>query len=258
MKRLLKNRLNPAYPVIFTTAVVKNMINIPGHSASRATAFCVPDKPVGMDHTVTVQSVEDVGPDTVALEFETPPAFEADPGQFVALTVEFDGEEVKRFYTLSSPSVDETFEITVGVDPEGDLSPWLAACDPGDTVPMDGPFGSIAYEGDGDVVAVAGGPGIGPAVAIAEAARESGHEATVIYQDDEPAHRERLEALGSSGADVTIVDDDDEDGLADAVGVAPEDGQVYAFGFEEFVHAVTDAIEAAGGDPDEALIENFG
>ncbi|MHC3437117.1 ferredoxin--NADP reductase [Natrialbaceae archaeon A-gly3] len=211
-----------------------------------------------MEYTVTVQSVEDVGPDTVALEFETPPEFDADPGQFVALAVEFDGEEVKRFYTLSSPAVEETFEITVGVDPEGDLSPWLAGRDPGDTVPMDGPFGAIAYEGDGDVVAIAGGPGIGPAVAIAEAAVEADHEATVIYQDDEPAHRERLEALENAGTAVTIVDDDDDDGLAAAVGETLEDGQIYAFGFEAFVHAVADAIEAAGGDPDDALIENFG
>ena len=210
-----------------------------------------------MEHTVTVESVEDVGPDTVALEFETPPEFDADPGQFVALAVEFDGEEVKRFYTLSSPSVEDTFEITVGIDPDGDLSPWLADREPGDTGPMDGPFGTITYEGDGDVVTIAGGPGIGPAVAIAEAAVEAGHDATVIYQDDEPAHTERLETLEDEGTPVTILEDGD-DRLADAVQEALGDGQVYAFGFEEFVHAVAEAIEAAGGDPDDALIENFG
>jgi len=46
--------------------------------------------------------------------------------------------------------------------------------------------------------------------------------------------------------------------LADAVEAHLEDGQIYAFGFKSFVDAVSDAISEAGGDPGEALIENFG
>ncbi|WP_076608702.1 ferredoxin--NADP reductase [Natronorubrum thiooxidans] len=217
---------------------------------------------------VSVESVREVGPGTVALELETPAEFDAVPGQFVLLravpwdvddNAEIDEDDVvKRHYTLSSPAVGETFEITVGIDPDGDLSPWLAGLEGGETVHIDGPFGAITYERDEAVVAIAGGPGIGPAVAIAEAAHESGHDAAVIYQDDEPAHRDRLEALEDAGVDVVLLKEDNDDGLADAIETHLEDGQVYAFGFEAFVTFVADTIEDAGGDPDEALIENFG
>ncbi|AEH38833.1 ferredoxin--NADP reductase [Halopiger xanaduensis] len=214
-----------------------------------------------MDGTpVTVESVRDVGPETVALELETPDAFDALPGQFVLLRASPDGDDevVERHYTLSSPAVDDTFEITVGVDPDGDLSPWLAGLEGGETVHVDGPFGTITYERDADVVAIAGGPGVGPAVAIAEAARDAGHEAVVIYQDDEPAHRERLEALEDDGASVTIVDDEANEDLAAAIEAHVDDGRIYAFGFDEFVTFVADSIDDAGGDSDEALIESFG
>lgn len=212
-----------------------------------------------MDGTpVTVASVGEVGPDTVALELETPAGFDALPGQFVLLRAAPEDEEIARHYTLSSPSVGETFELTVGIDPDGDLSPWLAALEGGETVHVEGPFGRITYDDDGDVVAAAGGPGVGAGVAVAEAAHEAGHDATVIYQADEPAHTDRLEALSDAGATVVFVDDGAAEELADAIATHHEDGQVYAFGFDDFVTAVADAIEAAGGDPDDALIESFG
>ena len=207
---------------------------------------------------VTVASVSEVGPGTVALELETPADFDAQPGQFVLLRAMPDDEEISRHYTLSSPSVEDTFELTVGIDPDGDLSPWLADLEGGETVAIEGPFGRSTYDGDGDVVAVAGGPGVGAAVAIAEAAHEAGHDAVVIYQDDEPAHEARLEALEDAGATVTVLEDDADAALADAVATHREEGQLYVFGFDDFVTFVADTIERDGGDPDEALIENFG
>ncbi|OVE84398.1 FAD-dependent oxidoreductase [Natronolimnobius baerhuensis] len=223
-----------------------------------------------MDGTpVTVVSVRDVGPETVALDLETPAEFDAAPGQFVLLRAvpgegavddPDDDDVVERHYTLSSPSVADTFEITVGVDPEGDLSPWLADLEGGETVHIDGPFGTITYDGDedGDVVAIAGGPGVGPAIAIAEAAHDAGHDAVVIYQDDAPAHRERLEALADDDVPVELVAGDDREALTDAIETHLEAGQVYAFGFDAFVTTVAETIEDAGGDADGAHIENFG
>lgn len=211
---------------------------------------------------VTVETVREVGLDTVALELETPDGFDALPGQFVlvrAVPGEDDEDDVvMRHYTLSSPSVDDTFEITVGIDPDGDLSPWLADLEGGETVHIEGPFGETTYERDQDVVAVAGGPGIGPAVSIAEAAHEAGQEAVVIYQDDEPAHVDRLEALEDAGATLVVVDEDETGALGDAIAMHLEDGQVYAFGFDDFVTFVAETIDDAGGDADEALIESFG
>ncbi len=209
-----------------------------------------------MDATVTVAAVRSAGPNAVALDVETPAGFDALPGQFVLVRADVDGEEVARHYTLSSPSVGETFELTVGVDPEGDLSPWLADRAPGDELRIEGPFGNVDYDDDGDVVVLAGGPGIGPAVGIAERARGRGHAAAVVYRDDDPIHEERLATLSAGGADVAVVSDDDA--LAAAVERVVGRGTVYVFGFRAFVDDALAAVEATGGDPDAAEVENFG
>lgn len=214
---------------------------------------------------VTVRAVRSVGPDTVALDLGTPPGFDALPGQFVLVRSEVDGEACARHYTISSPDVDETFEITVGVDPEGALSPWLAEREAGDEIRIEGPFGTVAYDAasDGDVVVLAGGPGVGPAVGVAEAAVGAGHEAAVVYEDDAPAHEDRLDALDAAGADVAVVEEPD---FAQAVAVVADrversDGRgdhVYVFGFRPFCERALDELEAAGVDRDEVAVENFG
>ncbi|WP_257299035.1 FAD-dependent oxidoreductase [Haloarchaeobius sp. FL176] len=210
------------------------------------------------ERVVRVAAVETVGPGTVAIDVETPEGFEALPGQFVLVQATVDGEELSRYYTLSSPDVDGTFELTVGVDPDGDISPWLADLDAGAELTIEGPFGNIKYDDEGDVVVVAGGPGIGPAVAIAERAVDRGHGAVVLYQDDGPAHTDRLDPLEAAGATVHVFDDGADADLGDAVGEYGDDGEVYVFGFADFCELATDALEAAGLDADEANVESFG
>jgi 3-phenylpropionate/trans-cinnamate dioxygenase ferredoxin reductase subunit len=211
-----------------------------------------------MDPThVTIAAVREVGPDAVALDIETPPAFDARPGQFVKLTAEVDGAEESRFYTISSPDVEDSFEITVEVDPEGTLGPWLEACDAGDTVELAGPFGVDYYEGEPRVVVLAGGPGIGPAVGIAERALDDGGAAAIVYRDDDPIHEQRLQDLAARGVDVHVIDRDES--MADATAEALEGGgQMFVYGFADFLDAALDAIDRAGGESDEAKVENFG
>jgi len=212
-----------------------------------------------MDATVTVTETQDVGADTVALAFETPEGFEAAPGQFVKLSAEIDGESYARFYTLSSPNVAETFEITVEIDPEeaGPFSEHLVALSAGDSIEMSGPFGSDYYEGEPRVVVLAGGPGIGPAVGIGERALDDGNELAIVYQDDAPAHESRLTALREAGASVTITDGEIDDAVASAL-TGDADEQIFVYGFQSFVTEATDAVEAAGGNTEGIKIENFG
>ncbi|WP_327053108.1 FAD-binding oxidoreductase [Halomicrococcus gelatinilyticus] len=212
-----------------------------------------------MDATeVEVRAVRDVGPATVALELATPAGFDARPGQFVQVRGEVDGEAVTRHYTLSSPSAEETFEITVGVDPEGDLSPWLAERDPGDTVGVAGPYGDAYYEDEASVVVLAGGPGVGPAVGIGERAADDGSDVTVVYRDEEPAHEDRLRALEAEGATVVMTTEplSDDDRVREVLSAA--DGQPFVYGFADFLADAEDALAAAGHDPDAAKAENFG
>lgn len=205
---------------------------------------------------VAIRAIQSVGPDTIALDLETPAEFDARPGQFVQLSARVDDEEITRHYTLSSRDVGETFEVTIGVDPEGTLSPWLADADPGTTVQIAGPFGQSYYEGEKSVVILAGGPGVGPAVGIGERALADGGNVAIVYQDDQPVHEERLADLSDAGATVLVV----SDGLEEAVATALDDvdGKVFVYGFADFLDDALAAIESAGGDPDGAKTENFG
>ncbi|WP_276260753.1 FAD-dependent oxidoreductase [Haloglomus litoreum] len=215
-----------------------------------------------MDATdLRVVAVRECGPDTVAIEFETPAGFDAQPGQFVKLTATVEDEPVSRFYTVSSPDVEGTFEITVGYDPEegGPFSEYLLALQADDRVETAGPFGSDFYEGEARAVVLAGGPGIGPAVGIAERALAEGNEAAVVYRDEAPVHEERLAALAAAGAEVYVLGADEP--LTDAVAAVVTETageQLFVYGFESFLDAATAALTAAGAEPDAAKVENFG
>jgi cytochrome-b5 reductase len=210
-----------------------------------------------MTQTVTVTDVTDVGGDTVTLTFETPDGFDARPGQFVQLSATVDGEAEARFYTISSADTTDTFEVTVGLDPDvADFSQWLADHAPGDQLDMEGPYGDQFYDGEERVVVLAGGPGIGPAIGIGERALADGAAVGIVYEDDTPAHEERLAGLAAGGATVQVLAT--LDGAIDSLVTGSDDEQVFIYGFAEFVERAREAIEAAGGDPSAAKVENFG
>ena len=209
----------------------------------------------------TVAAVHDVGDDAVAFDLETPPGFEAEPGRFVKLTATIDGESESRFYTVSSPDAVGTFTLTVGFDPEeaGPFSAYLRDVEAGDTVTVTGPFGQNYYEGESRVVVVAGGPGIGPAVAIAERALADDNEAAVVYRDDALIHEARLAGIAAAGAAVFVLSGEEPLTDATAAALSGADGeQTFVYGFSDFLADAEAAIAAAGFDPDAAKAENFG
>jgi ferredoxin-NADP reductase len=202
----------------------------------------------------TVEAVRSVGPSTVALDLATPDGFDALPGQFVRLTDDGDG----GFYTLSSPDVADRFEVTVGVDPErADFSAWLADRSPGDPIGVEGPFGDASYDGTGRPVVLAGGPGIGPAVGIAERALDAEASPAIVYETDAPAHGDRLDRLTAAGADVRVVDELDAASVSEVV-TGEADERVYVYGFDPFVDRAEAALDAASVPDDRIAVESFG
>lgn len=216
------------------------------------------ERTVCMDQTeTTVAAVHPAGPDAVALELDTPDGFVAQPGQFVRLGVEIDDQVESRFYTLSSPDTDDTMEVTLTYDPESVVGARLAGLSAGDTVTVAGPFGDAHYDGEPHALVLAGGPGVGAAVGIAERALAEGNEATVVYHDTEPLHEERLSTLANAGATVTVVSDADR--LASAVEeTATGDETAFVYGFDDFVSLASEALTASGFDADAAAVESFG
>lgn len=204
-----------------------------------------------------IAAVRRVGPDAIAIDVDTPAGFEARPGQFVKVSADLETGRESRFYTISSPDVTDTFELTVGVDPDGTLGPWLAERTAGDRIEIAGPFGNDFYEDEPRVVVLAGGPGIGPAVGIAERALADGGDAAIVYRDDHPIHEDRLAGLAAAGLDVFVLEDDGE--LVAATRQALDGGgQVFVYGFADFLDVATEAVELAGGDAQRAKVENFG
>ena len=206
--------------------------------------------------SAAIEQIQEVGPDTVAITCETPDQFDAYPGQFILVRADIDGEEVTGYYTLSSPEIRDHFEITVAVDAEsGTLGPWLAEQEVGATIDLEGPFGDVYYNGDGDVTVLASGPGIGPAVAIGEQAQLATQEAAIFYQAETPAHADRLSSLRDAGVTVDIFDPDTD--LREMVRTSII-GDIYVFGFAEFVNDAKDALESIGVDSDRLHVESFG
>lgn len=203
---------------------------------------------------VSITRIENVGDQTIAIELEAPTDFEAFPGQFVLVQAMIDDEEETGYYTISSPDVAETFEITVAVSPDGTLGPWLAQRSVGDEIMVDGPFGDIQYSGASDATVIAGGPGIGPAVGIGERAISAGQDVTIVYGGTTPPHGQRLAALKQDGAVINISAD-----IETAVGEQKFSNiDTFVFGFEDFVEQVDSALSETSRNADEIKIENFG
>ena len=211
-----------------------------------------------MDQTeTTVTAVHPVGPDAVALELDTPDGFVAQPGQFVRLGVEVDGEVESRFYTLSSPDTEETLEVTLTYDPGSTVGKRLAELSAGDTVTVAGPFGDAHYDGESHALVLAGGPGVGAAVGIAERALAEGNDTTIVYYDTEPLHEERLSTLSNAGTTVTVVSDADRFAAAVEETATGEEA-AFVYGFDDFVALAGEALTASGFDVDAAAVESFG
>ncbi len=210
------------------------------------------------EHTAEIVAVEAVGSDTITVELETPAGVDAVPGQFVTVEATVGGESITRYYTLSSPDAEGSFEVTVEVDPDGELGPWLAEAEPGTTVEIGGPFGRAHYEGEDRLVVIAGGPGVGPAVGIGERALADGNEVAVVYRDDNHVHEERLDALADAGAPLFVLDEgcDLDDAVAEALDRVG--GRAFVYGFADFVDEARSALVAADYPLDDAKIENFG
>lgn len=203
-----------------------------------------------------ITDVEPVGPDTIAVEIETPEPFEGRPGQFVLVRAFIDEGVETGHYTISSPAVTDRFELTVGVDEDGTLGPWLEAANPGETIEIEGPFGDTYFESEDRIAILAQGPGIGPAVAVGEQAVEAGADVAIHYHNATLPHADRLDALEAAGATVSV-SNDIETYTAD-VTERLSDEQVYVFGFSWFIDAVTAALDEASPPGPTPKIEDFG
>lgn len=145
-------------------------------------------------HRLVVSGVESAGPDLVIVTLDVPEeardAFiRYDAGQYLTVRVDTPGGPASRSYSIATaPSAARaTGRIRIGVTvvPGGQVSPLVARWAPGTDVDVLPPLGDLVLtpRARGPVLAIGGGSGITPVVAIAGEWVETGRDGrlTVVH-----------------------------------------------------------------------------
>jgi len=111
--------------------------------------------------------------------------FVFEPGQFVTLELEIDGETINRCYTISSaPTRPHTISITVKRVPGGKVSNWLHDnLRAGDAVRVLGPAGvfTCARRPSGKYLFLSAGSGITPLMSMSRTHHELGEDRDIVF-----------------------------------------------------------------------------
>jgi ring-1,2-phenylacetyl-CoA epoxidase subunit PaaE len=143
-------------------------------------------------HPLTVRDVRRETPEAVSIAFDVPPALAEDysfaPGQYLTLRRDFDGEEVRRSYSISSGLDDGELRIGVKTVPGGRFSTFATrALRAGDAIEVMTPTGRFtAPLAPGEArthLAIAAGSGITPILSIVRSvlAREPKSRVVLLY-----------------------------------------------------------------------------
>lgn len=192
-------------------------------------------------------------------------------GQFLTFRAVVAGTEHYRSYSMSSaPAVDDQLRVTVKRVRDGAVSNWMIdALGVGDELESTVPAGTfVLREGDGDVVAFAGGSGITPVFSLVKTIlATSTRRVRLLYanrdRDSVIFGRELAELVGGSGGRLTVAWHHDADaGLVDAERVrAVLDGRTnteyFVCGPEPFMALVEEVLAAHETDSARVHVERF-
>jgi len=143
-------------------------------------------------HTLRIAEVRRETPESVSLRFDLPAELADEygfvQGQHIALRTAFDGEELRRSYSICSGCDDGELRVAVKKVPGGRFSTWVNdALSPGDAIDVMTPEGRfhvpLAPDRARDYVAFASGSGITPVLSLIRTtlAREPRSRFTLVY-----------------------------------------------------------------------------
>ncbi|MGF6774168.1 ferredoxin-NADP reductase [Paraburkholderia sp. GAS199] len=139
------------------------------------------------DETLVCCQVRQETHDVKSFFFRAPSerAFVFEPGQFITLELEIDGESVNRCYTISSPPTrPHTISITVKRVPGGKVSNWLHDnLQAGMPVRVLGPAGEFtcARHPARKFLFLSAGSGITPLMSMSRAHHELGEDSDIVF-----------------------------------------------------------------------------
>lgn len=175
------------------------------------------------DGVLVCRQVQNITADvkTFVLEPAEPRVFRHDPGQHLTVTLDIDGDQLDRCYTIASPpSRPQVAAITVKRVPRGVVSNWLHDhLAPGDTLRARGPFGafSMTRHPATKYLFLSGGSGITPMMSMIRTLHDLAHPTDVIFvhsarTPDDIIFRKELDLIAATSQNIRIVNVCEDDG----------------------------------------------
>lgn len=187
--------------------------------------------------------------------FKKPDGFIFTAGQYQTWKLATEGkpnDDNAHWFTISAAPSSETLDITTRVT-DSAFKQKLNSLQPGDTIECEKVEGDFTWEGDEDVVLIAGGIGVTPYHSILTERVHNGKSlnATLIYgnRDDQIVFRDEFDALAAEHPELKIYYLVGEQLTADRLlEVAPEmrERATYLSGPEPMVDAIGDELKSKG------------
>ena len=227
-------------------------------------------------YSASLKEVEKLSDDVSYFTFNLDSSMSFEPGQFVMLAMEIDGEKVKRAYSIvSSPESTKELGFCIKVLKDGKLSAALNSIKKGDLVEIQGPYGKFSLsEPKLDQLFIAAGTGVAPLLPMLKSylENESGNVSLLFgfRHENDFLFREELEALLSKYSNFTLIPvmsrpSESWTGLKGHVTVYVADNVhdssrtiAYICGRNEMVLDVRKALIEAGLSPERIKIDNWG
>ncbi|QUJ77475.1 2Fe-2S iron-sulfur cluster binding domain-containing protein [Sulfitobacter albidus] len=137
---------------------------------------------------LTVTDVRKTIRDAVVVSFEAPEGFDFTQGQYLTFKRDFDGEELRRSYSICAGVDEGILQVGIKRVDGGAFSTWAnTELQPGDTIEAMPPMGKFFTELDADAarhyLGFAGGSGITPVLSILKTVltREPNSRFTLVY-----------------------------------------------------------------------------
>ena len=153
-----------------------------------------------------ITAVKKVSPRVRIFEIKTPDDFDFAPGQFVIASVpgfnNDNGLPVKRSYSIASaPPSRGSIELCISLAPEGKFSGKIGRMSAGESIAIEGPFGSfkLSKPVPANASFIAGGTGISPLMSMIRSLYLENHDKPLhlyygIRTEEDFLYREELEA----------------------------------------------------------------
>ena len=225
--------------------------------------------PTGQWRTATVREVDHPISDSVRLRLAVPDRIDHLPGQHyvIRLTAE-DGYTAQRSYSVASAPSDDLLEFFVERLPDGEVSSFLSdVVQVGDELEIRGPIGGwFVWDAESPAVALGGGSGVVPFVAMLRHARDVGRGdlLRLAVSARTAAGLPYAAELADAGALIAITRERFADraagrlNAAEVAGLGPAGGTAFVCGSSGFAEAAGGLLLSAGFATDAIRVERFG